>query len=161
MELELSKTALDDYHNRLDGLELAMLEQVEHLIDMPVTHRFTSGLYIREIFNPAGTLITTRIHKTEHPYVVLKGKASVFVPGEGVKHITAPYMGITKPGTRRVIFVHEDVIWVTFHPNPDNTQDLDAIEERLIERRDLLDGKTSHELAQELMAASQLAGDTR
>src|SRR5687768_2174066 len=123
-----------DYHNRLDTLEKAMLSQApEALIDCPLTHRFTNGMYVREIFNPAGTLITTKVHKTEHPFAVMKGRVSVYVPGEGVIHIQAPYIGVTKPGTRRVIFAHEDTIWVTFHPNPNNEQDLEVIEDTLIE----------------------------
>lgn len=149
----------EDYYSKVDSLELAMLDHPQALIDMPVTSRFTNGLYIREIFNPAGTLITTKIHKTEHPFVVLSGRISVYVAGEGVKHIQAPYMGITKPGTRRIIYAHEDTVFVTFHPNPANETDLDIIEDQLIERRELVDNKTSYELSQELMQAV-IAGDT-
>lgn len=97
----------------------------------PLTHRFTPGLYTREIFMPAGTIITSKIHKTEHPFVVSKGRLWVLVEGGEWEHIEAPHTGITRPGTRRLLFVEEDTIWTTFHPTP--LTDLDAIEAAIIE----------------------------
>ncbi len=136
---------------RLDALEKAMLTSDAHPVELPVTHRFTPGLYAREIFMPAGTLLTSRIHKTEHPYVVISGKVSVFIEGVGVEHIEAPFVGITKPGTRRVLYIVEDCRWITFHPltgdeGERGEEDLGKIEERIIERRELDDGKTAFEL---------------
>ena len=64
---------------------------------------------------PAESLWTSKIHKTEHPYVVSYGKAAVSIDAEEWYEITAPYTGITKPGTRRVLYILEDCIWTTFH----------------------------------------------
>lgn len=100
--------------DRLDELELAMLENFEP-VHCLTTHKFTDGMYIREIFMPAGSLITSKIHKTEHPYIVSFGKAAVSIDGDDWNEITAPYTGITKPGTRRVLYILEDCIWTTFH----------------------------------------------
>lgn len=145
-----------DQHLVLDDFETALLASGAPLVDLPVTHRFTPGLYTREIFMPAGTLLTSRIHKTEHPYVITKGRVSVFIPGGEVQHLEAGYVGITKPGTRRVLYVHEDCTWLTFHPT--QSQDLAEIEGKLIDRRELADGKTAHELYLEARAAL-LEGD--
>src|SRR6266576_3496515 len=100
--------------NRVDRMEAicAKLPQV----DMPLVHRFTPGLYIREIRMPAGALVISKRHKTEHPFVISMGKVDVWTAGKGVERITAPFTGITKPGTRRVIAIIEDTIWTTFHP---------------------------------------------
>jgi len=84
--------------------------------DMPLVHRFTPGLYIREILMPKGALVISRIHKTEHPFTVSQGRVAVWTEEEGVVEIKAPFTGITKPGTRRVLFVFEDCIWTTYHP---------------------------------------------
>lgn len=138
-----------DVHGKIDALELAMLNVPASLVDMPLVHRFVPGAYVREIHMKAGTLLTSKTHKTEHLYVVLTGRVSVFVPEVGVQHITAPYIGVTKPGTRRVLYIHEDCRWVTFHPTPDNETDLEVLEDRLIERRELPDGKTVFEYYQE------------
>lgn len=137
---------------KIDALELAMLSCPDALIDMPLVHRFVPGAYVREIFIPAGTLTTSKIHKTEHVYIVLTGKVSVFIDGVGVQHITAPYVGVTKPGTRRVLYIHEDCRWITFHPTPDNETDLEVLENRLIERRELPDGSTANEHYKRLLA---------
>jgi len=80
----------------------------------PLKHTFSDGLYIREIFMPKGQLITTGIHKQEHAYFVQKGKVRVLTEN-GMQHIQAPYNGITKPGTKRVIYTEEDTIWITVH----------------------------------------------
>lgn len=139
----------------LDALERAMLAGGEP-VELPVVHRFTPGLYTREIFMPAGTLLTSRIHKTEHPFVVTKGRARVLIPGEGVQEIEAGHVGITRAGTRRLLLIVEDCTWLTFHPLADGERgpaDLPAIEERIIERRELADGASAYELyAARLMA---------
>jgi hypothetical protein len=101
--------------NIIDELESSMMQFPDELIEGPLVHRFTDGMYIREIFMPAGSLWTSKIHKTEHPYVVSYGKAAVSVDADEWYEITAPYTGITKPGTRRVLYILEDCIWTTFH----------------------------------------------
>ena len=82
----------------------------------PVTHRFTPGLYIREIRMPAGAVITSSIHNTEHPYVVSQGRCLVYREETGQwEAIQAPHSGITKPGTRRFLIIVTDTVWTTFH----------------------------------------------
>jgi hypothetical protein len=146
---------------------LAQLPKVE----CPLRHTFTKGLYIREIFMPAGTMITTKIHNTEHPFIVSQGKLNVLLNGE-MQHIEAPYRGITRPGTRRVIYILEDTIWTTFHPLPYITgkendwseEDIlkltDSIESEIIEYHDnpLLDEETKikYNLKQKICHLSEL-----
>tara|TARA_R110001592_G_scaffold55619_1_gene169832 strand:- start:1547 stop:2068 length:522 start_codon:yes stop_codon:yes gene_type:complete len=86
----------------------------------PLKHTFADGLYIREIFMPKGQIISTGIHKKEHPYFILKGDISVLT-SEGIKRIKAPHNGITKPGTKRLIYMHEDSIWITVHATDKTT----------------------------------------
>jgi hypothetical protein len=146
---------LPDYNQKVDDLERTLLGHPEYLIEAPVEHLFTDGLYTRLMFAPAGSIVTTKTHKTEHPYVVLKGHVSVVTPDGTQMEIRAPFIGVTKPGTRRVAIVHEDTVWVTFHVNEDNTQDLAVIEDRVIERRELEQGRTAYELAQEILERSK------
>ena len=86
----------------------------------PLKHTFADGLYIREIFMPKGQIISTGIHKKEHPYFILKGDISVLTD-EDIKRIKAPYNGITKPGTKRLIYMHEDSVWITVHATDKST----------------------------------------
>ena len=80
----------------------------------PKTHNFADGQYIREIFNPAGEIIVTKVHLKNHPFFLLEGKMSI-ITAEGFETIEAPYYGVTKAGTRRIIMAHEDCRFVTVH----------------------------------------------
>jgi hypothetical protein len=116
----------------VDEIEEAIARKLV-LVDLPVTHRFTPGLYIREIFMPAGVVLTSRTHKYEHPFVISKGVLSVWSAEEGSVTYRAPHTGITKPGTRRVLLIHEDTVWITFHTNEDDLEDPDELVLRLTE----------------------------
>ena len=80
----------------------------------PVKHTFAGGCYIREIYNPAHELIVTKIHKKEHPFFLMKGEMSILTE-DGIEHIKAPYQGVTKIGTKRAIYTHEECIFITVH----------------------------------------------
>jgi hypothetical protein len=121
-------------HDLVDRFEESIVGSGLPLAEFPLVHRFTPGLYIREIFMPAGSVLTSKIHKTEHPYVISKGVVSVWTADRGTVTLKAPHTGITKPGTRRVLFVHEDTIWTTFHVGEEDS--VEAIEDRIIEKRD-------------------------
>ena len=83
----------------------------------PVVHRFTPGLYSREIYMVAGSVLTSRRHRHEHPFVILQGRVSVFNEADNTAvELSAPYHGTTPAGTKRLLFIHEDTIWTTFHP---------------------------------------------
>lgn len=97
----------------------------------PLKHTFTDDCYVRQITMPKGMIVTSKIHKTNHPYFILKGDVSVATEEEIIR-IKAPYSGITKAGTKRVLYIHEETIWITVHLNPTNTQDLEKIEKRII-----------------------------
>ena len=102
----------DEFIDLLEGAIDALLDPV----DCPLRHLFTPGLYSREIFIPKGTLLTSQIHKTCHPFTISKGKVSVWIDGGDEVILEAPHTGVTYPGTRRVLYTHEDVIWTTYHP---------------------------------------------
>jgi hypothetical protein len=120
----------------------------EHQVECPLEHTFTPGLYTRKIFMPKGTLIISKIHKTEHPFACLSGHAAVWVEGQGVVHIKGGHLGVTKAGTRRVLYMHEDTVWVTFHPT-DKT-DLEAIEADVIydPKKDIIPADTGRIVGQ-------------
>lgn len=102
-------------NEKIDKLEASMVAN-GNLVTCPLVHRFTPGLYTREIFMPAGSIVTSRIHKTRHQFMVLEGVVSVFSDNDGEQLIEAPYVGETLPNTRRVLYVHEGCKWITCHP---------------------------------------------
>ena len=94
-----------------------------------VEHEFGDGLYIRKITMLKGMLLTSKIHKYRHPYFVQSGECSVINP-EKVIRIKAPYWGMTEPLTKRILYIHEETIWITVHAT--KRKDLEKIEEQII-----------------------------
>lgn len=115
----------------VDEIEAAILSCEQ--VDCPVDHMFTPGMYIREITMPAGLTLTSKIHKTEHPYFILQGKVKVWTEEEGTVIMQSPHKGITKPGTRRVLTTITDTVWITVHLNLEDSRDLFVIEKNVIE----------------------------
>jgi len=149
-----------DMNEKIDGVERMMLES-GNLIEAPLIHKFTPNMYIREVFMPKGSMLTSKVHKTEHPFVVLTGVAVVATPEGETEVLAAGHSGITKPNTRRVLFIEADCRWVTFHPLSEAEEDARAngleeedlvnmIEGRIIEQVALPDGEKSvHQLYKE------------
>ena len=95
-----------------------------------ILHYQIPGIYMREMWLPAGTLLVGKTHKKEHICVISKGKVKV-VSEEFTELINAPYTYVSKRGAKRAMFAFTDVVWTTIH----NTQeiDLDKIEKELIQ----------------------------
>lgn len=104
--------------------------------EMPVTHRFSPGIYCREIFMPAlpdgGTLVVGHIHKTKHQNIVLTGKAIVTIGDERLE-ITAPFVFESDAGAQKLLHIIEDMRWLTIHANPDNITDIPTIENMIFD----------------------------
>lgn len=105
--------------------QVAQLPQVE----IPIFHHFAPNIYMRQMEVVAGTLMVTKMHKTEHFLIVLKGSATI-LDSNGLMHVQAPQIIKTQIGTKRVIYFHEDSTWLTTHPT--NETDLNLIEDQLI-----------------------------
>ena len=103
----------------------------KNLVDktFPIKSTFAGGCYIREMFMPAGYIMTTKIHKKDHPFFLLKGKMTI--ASENFNgDIEAPYQGITVAGTKRVIYSHDDCILITVHATDKLT--VEEVEEEVI-----------------------------
>lgn len=128
----------------IDALEKFILDELPPAIE-ELEHVHTPGLYGRKWSAKAGTIWVTRQHKVEHQFVVLKGAVVVWKDDDFVELLTNLYNnkilidgkdeyyeeghnGITKPGTRRVLYVDEDAVWMTFHPNPENLNENEMVE---------------------------------
>lgn len=112
---------------KVDQLAEAMREMPQ--AEVPVTHRYLNGVYVREVFMKKGLIVVGKIHKQEHIAVISSGEATVLTE-EGLKRIRAPYTFKSPPGVRRALYIHEDMVWTTIH-RTDET-DLDRIEAQLI-----------------------------
>lgn len=121
----LPETPTREQIDRLEG-EIKKFKQHE----FKTSHYFAQGLYAREIFIPAGTVLTGKVHKAEHLNIVSQGDITVWTE-HGMKRVQAPFTMVSKPGTKRVGFAHSDTIWTTIHACEE--KDIEKIEQLLIE----------------------------
>ena len=98
----------------------------------PLTHHYTPGLYSREIYIPAGMLIIGKIHKHEHPNMLVKGHVSVLTEQGGVQLLQGPKFMISPAGTKRMLYTHTETVWITFHSNKNNLEFGDELEDEIV-----------------------------
>ena len=106
------------------------------LIDVPVEHHFAPGVYMRQMDAAAGTLVVSKMHRTEHMNILLKGSLTVATE-DGIQLMTAPCVLKSMPGTKRIGYFHEDSSWITVHPTEET--DLEKIEQQVIVPEDEID----------------------
>lgn len=130
-----------------DIAENSILDKVEELImyaladdtsnvvpvNCPLVHRFTKGMYSREITMPVGTLILSEKHKTDHQFILSEGVVGVWDEQNGWQLLSAPFHGITKAGTQRLLRIEYTSIWTTFHPTELKT--VEEIHDSILEKR--------------------------
>lgn len=120
---------LKSAREKIQVLESALLAMPQ--VEVPLTHYFAPGLYLREMTLQKHTVLTGKIHKTEHFCILSKGSVTV-VTEEGKTHLRAPAVIHSMPGAKRAIHAHEDTVWVNVHHNPTDEKDLDRIEELFV-----------------------------
>jgi hypothetical protein len=119
-----------------EQLDLADLEKAFLNSDLPcaitsINHIFGGGVYAREMHAPADTLIIGKRHRHATCNMLLSGELSVYTePDKSIRKVVAPCTFITKPGTKKFIYTHTDVIFTTIHPT--ESEDLDEIEKEFI-----------------------------
>jgi quercetin dioxygenase-like cupin family protein len=98
---------------------------------LPLTHSFSEGIYVREIFIKKGMFVIGKIHNFEHTFFLMKGKLKIYSE-QGVKEIEAPYYGNASAGTKRFAIALEDSVFVNVHPNPNNIKEIEQLEEMYV-----------------------------
>jgi hypothetical protein len=132
---------LADYEAQLRMLEEAVRRDLPLLdIDRLTFHHFCAGVYSREFALPAGCVVVSKRHAKENFFLIAKGAVLIATP-TGPLRLDAPYMSITKPGTKRAFLALTDTVFLTFHPNADDCTDLVQLEDRFI-MPDLLEQQT-------------------
>jgi hypothetical protein len=110
----------------VDRVEERMLEHEQ--VPCPVRHHFGPGVYIREVFFPAGTIVMGHEHRSEQLNIFLKGKVEIVRDG-GTEVLTAP-MIFTAPKGRKIVKVLEDVVWLNVHATEE--RDVDKLEAKFV-----------------------------
>ena len=121
----MTQVALQDSVMALKA-EVLKLPQVE----LPTTHTFHGGMYCRQVWRPAGTVIIGKVHKREHFYMVVEGTISV-TTDDGVATVTGPHLLCSMPGTQRAVYAETDALCMTIHRT--DAVDVEAAEADLVE----------------------------
>lgn len=124
------------YRQRLDMLEYALwqLPNKKTGDQFQIKHYFSDGIYMRELFIPAGDLIVGKIHKTRHLSIMSKGDKSMMTEF-GITRIQSPYVEESMPGMKRAGYAHTDTVWTTIHATCKT--DISEIEADLFEDSDI------------------------
>jgi hypothetical protein len=75
---------------------------------------WTPGILMRTMFLPAGFKVAGKRHAQEHGNIVSCGRATVYTE-EGMQEISGPCEFVSPAGTKRLLVVHEDMVWTTVH----------------------------------------------
>ena len=108
-----------------------MEEEMRHLpqVKLETIHHFSDGCYARELRIPAGVMLSGALHKTNHHWILSKGK--IFVKNKQDKVVyQAPHHGQTYAGDKRIIFAFEDAVFTTFHVT--ELKDIDEIGRKIL-----------------------------
>lgn len=104
--------------------------------DIETTHTFGPGFYGRTIRMAAGTVLTGKVHSTEHIFMVSKGDITL-VTEEGSKRVQAPYQAVCRAGLKRAGYAHSETVCSNIHITAET--DLVKLEAALIEPENLLE----------------------
>lgn len=159
-------------HNDIDGLSLYILDNLP-LVHVPLKHTFVPGIYVREMFTIAGTLLTGMVHLIESPYSLMTGRILMFTPEGGTITLEGGHSGMTAAGTRRVLYSFEDCHWINYHALSPKEEEarisgmskddlVDIIEGRIFEELEALpdrDGKTVFDIYKSKLEEALLCQD--
>lgn len=109
----------------VEALQSAMME-LPQAPGMDTTHFFGGGMYCRRISIPAGRIIVSKVHSTEHMFIGCVGE--LMVAGQGENYTLRPGDVVVSPvGTKRVVFSVTDVVVMTVHKtDKTSVDDLEA-----------------------------------
>ena len=111
------------------AMQLAIDNGDMQSVECELKHYHAPGLYIREIFIPAGVAVVGKIHKHAHFNDISQGRVRVSTEF-GFDVLEAPCRFVSEAGTKRAVFAETDTIWTTFHPTLET--DVDKIETEII-----------------------------
>lgn len=116
--LPVSKPTIDDLIGIVDA---------HPQLEIPVTHYFSPGVYMREITMPAGMTGVGHIHRHRHMNIALTGRSLVTIDGVTTE-VVAPFIFESMPGAQKAFHVIEDLRWITIHANPNGWDESSIVE---------------------------------
>ena len=123
-----------------DIISKPKIEQIEELlllnegspVECTTTHRFSEGVYVREIIMPEDSIILGAKHTTTHFNIISQGACLLIdIDTKEQTYIQAPYTFESKAGVQKLLYILTDCVWSTVHVT--NETDVEVLESQLIE----------------------------
>jgi quercetin dioxygenase-like cupin family protein len=80
-----------------------------------ITHHFSDGLYVKQVFLPKDSLACQHKHNYDHLSILAQGKVKVLFDNDVVETYTAPACINIKKGINHTILALEDSTWFCIH----------------------------------------------
>lgn len=94
-------------------------------------HYWADGMYARELFRCATTLIVGKVHRKEHFYIVASGTVMITDGDAGPVEVHGPKVFVSNPGTKRAVYAVTDAVCITVHRTAET--DIATLEAELVE----------------------------
>jgi len=98
-------------------------------IESKPKHYHMNGVYVRELFIPAGALLTGKIHNHESIGILAQGRLRI-TNGTDSIIVEAPYVTVDKPGVKRLGYAETDCTFLCVHRTDCKT--IEEMEESVI-----------------------------
>jgi hypothetical protein len=145
-------------------LSPASLESVEReLLKHPqlhcgIVHKFSPGIYLREMTAPAGALLVGHHHKDACMNILAKGTISLLHKDGSVQTVTAPYTFCGEPG-RKIALTHTEVVWMNVFAT--NETNVAVLEEKLFDKSSVWKANEAERIAFETASRERDREDYR
>ena len=117
--------------NNIFELENALGQMPQ--LEMATEHYFCGGVYARQLFIPAGTILTGEMHSEDNLNIMLYGDIEV-ATDEGVRRINEPCIIKSKAGVKRAGYTYKDTVWITLHAT--ESESIEEIKRKFIVDRE-------------------------
>ena len=107
--------------------------EIMNCSEFPIKHSFADGIYVRQMNMQKDSVVIGAIHNHLHVWFLLTGKLTVTTETEQQDYI-APCYVVSQPGAKRLIYAHEDSIFINIHKNPTNTQNINELEKEIVSK---------------------------
>jgi quercetin dioxygenase-like cupin family protein len=125
-------SARNTFNKKVEKIESACLQEEVEQPACITKHHFSPGIYVRELFMPAGSLIVGHAHKTEHMNIVMSGRACIMCGEEKQIYVKAGDVFKSGIGVRKILQIYEDMTWITTHASDKTT--VDEVEEDIFRK---------------------------
>lgn len=105
---------LESTLRNLDADKHGMVKIDEHHELAQPTHHIMPGVYIREMHLFPGLVVVGKRHAQQHFSIITHGSATVTTEA-GTQVIQGPCQFMSPAGTKRALWVHEPMVWMTVH----------------------------------------------